>query len=421
MQDLAASRRARSAGLSMRASSPPGSGAWKPKVAAVLLAPLLALPAAALELRVHPAPPVYLVDVDARHGVRSAMLQNLAVLNPDGEVVTLDRIRVEVRAGERVRQAHSFDAPDLDAAGARMAKLGEMGVLKLYDFAFQTSRYLPAGTVLAASRALPARSALVLNGIPLLIRGAADSIRVVAEGKGRDGNPAQAALDVPLGLYAQKNAYRFPLEGAWLVAVGPAFSEPHRWAPNEEFGLDVVRVGASGRTCGGPCSRPSDYYGYGQPVVAVADGEVVSVESGQGEALHRFRRPGESGEAFLERTIREQAVLLGRGAAGVGGNFVVVRHGGGEYSHYAHLAAGSVRVKPGEKVVRGQALAKLGHTGNSTEPHLHFTVADGPDPLYARSLPVRVEGLTTADGPQEPVYPQSGWLVETTPLPGAER
>ena len=120
----------------------------------------------------------------------------------------------------------------------------------------------------------------------------------------------------------------------------------------------------------------------------------------------------------MARTMKEQAALLGRGAAGVGGNFVVVRHAGGEYSHYAHLAEGSVRVKPGDEVVRGQALGRLGHTGNSTEPHLHFTVADGPDPLYARSLPVRIEGLTTADGPQEPVYPQSGWLVESAPGKG---
>ena len=349
------------------------------------------------------------------------MLQNLAVVNPGGAAVTLDRLRIEVRAGERVRQTFSFEGPDLDEAGARMAKLEEMGALKLYDFAFQTSRYLPAGTALASSRTLPGRSALVLSGIPMLVRGAADSIRIVAEGRARDGTPAQAAPEDPVGPYGQKTNYRYTLDGASLDADGPAFSEPHRWAPNEEFALDVVCVGESGRTCGGSCSKVGDYYGYGRTVVAAASGQVVAVEPGQKEAEHRFRRPGESGEAFMARTMKEQAALLGRGAAGVGGNFVVVRHAGGEYSHYAHLAEGSVRVKPGDEVVRGQALGKLGHTGNSTEPHLHFTVADGPDPLYARSLPVRIEGLTTADGPQEPVYPQSGWLVESAPGKGTRK
>lgn len=348
------------------------------------------------------------------------MLQSLAVFSPDG-AVTIDRVRLEVRAGDGVRQSHSFDAADLDRAGARMAKLEETGALKVYDFAFQTSRYLPSGTALASSRSLPARSALVLNGLPLLVRGAADSLRVVAEGRAPDGTPVEASLSVALGEYRQKNDYRFPLDGAWLVAVGPAFSEPHRWAPNEEFALDVVRAGASGKTCGGACSKVTDYYGYGQAVVAAADGEVVAVETRQNEADHRFRRPGESGEAFLARTMEEQAGLLKRGAAGVGGNFVVLKHAGEEYSHYLHLAAGSVRVKPGQKVARGQALGTLGHTGNSTEPHLHFTVADGPDPLYARSLPVRIGGLTTADGPQGPVYPQSGWLVESAPAGAATK
>ena len=130
-------------------------------------------------------------------------------------------------------------------------------------------------------------------------------------------------------------------------------------------------------------------------------GPAITVNAGN-------RRTGPAGRS------RSWAPAL-RGAAGVGGNFVVVRHSGGEHSHYTHLAAGSVRVKRGDKVASGQVLGKLGHTGNSTEPHLHFTVADGPDPLYARSLPVRYEGLTTADGPQEPVHPQSGWIVESAP------
>ncbi len=364
---------------------------------------------------------MYLVDVDPRHGVQSAMVQNLAVLNPDGTPVALDQLRIEITAGVRVRQTLFFDGTDLDKAGARMAKLKEMGALALYDFAFQTSRYLGAEISLAGSRALPGKSALVLTGIPLVIRGEVDSMRVVADGKGADGAPVQATLNVPLQQYRQKNSYRFPLMGTWLVAVGPAFSEPHRWALMEEFALDVVRLGGAGKTCGGACSKVTDYYGYGQDVLAAADGEVVTVESEQKESNDRFRQPGESGEAFLARTMEEQSKLLRRGAAGVGGNFVVVRHSGGEYSHYSHLAAGSVRVKRGDRVASGQALGKLGHTGNSTEPHLHFTVADGPDPLYARSLPVRYEGLTTADGPQGPVYPQSGWIVESAPAAVAKR
>ena len=139
---------------------------------------------------------------------------------------------------------------------------------------------------------------------------------------------------------------------------------------------------------------------------------MVSPVTDQKETTERLRKPGEQSEAFLNRTVAEQQQLLSRGAAGVAGNLVVLRHDGGEYSLYAHLAEGSVAVKVGDKVKRGQRVGKLGQTGNSTEPHLHFGIMDGSDPLYARSLPARFGELTTPDGPQPPVFVQSGWMVE---------
>jgi murein DD-endopeptidase MepM/ murein hydrolase activator NlpD len=293
-----------------------------------------------------------------------------------------------------------------------MVALQKAGVLDLYDFAFQRGRYLGKQTGLAASETIAAGTALVLTSIPLLLSRDIDSMRIVARGTDPEGKVVDASLDVPLLQRKQRNEYDFPVRGAWLVAVGPGFAEPHRWALNEEFALDLVRIGASGKTCRGDCTKLADYAGWGADVVAVAHGEVVSVVTDQKETTERLRKPGESSDAFMERTMAEQMQLLSRGAAGVAGNLVVLRHDGGEYSLYAHLAEGSVAVKAGEKVRRGQRVGKLGHSGNSTEPHLHFGIMDGPDPLYARSLPARFGGLTTADGPQPPVFVQSGWMVE---------
>jgi len=90
----------------------------------------------------------------------------------------------------------------------------------------------------------------------------------------------------------------------------------------------------------------------------------------------------------------------------------VIRHGEGEFSLYAHLKTGSVRVRAGDAVRQGQPIARLGHSGNSTEPHLHFQVCDGPDPLRCAGLPVRFDAIALpfADRPRAP---QSGDFVQT--------
>ncbi|CAM5350326.1 Peptidoglycan DD-metalloendopeptidase family protein OS=Streptomyces tendae OX=1932 GN=GUR47_03660 PE=3 SV=1 [Streptomyces tendae] len=85
-------------------------------------------------------------------------------------------------------------------------------------------------------------------------------------------------------------------------------------------------------------------------------------------------------------------------SAGWGGSYgyqVVVRHGDGRFSQYAHLSAISVR--SGQSVGAGQRLGRSGSTGNVTGPHLHFEVRTGPgfgsdvDPLaYLRARGVRI-------------------------------
>jgi len=71
------------------------------------------------------------------------------------------------------------------------------------------------------------------------------------------------------------------------------------------------------------------------------------------------------------------------------GNIIVIRHKGEEYSFYAHLKQGSIHVKKGDRVKQGQVIAKVGHSGNSTEPHLHLQISNGPDPFRSRAVPVK--------------------------------
>jgi hypothetical protein len=68
------------------------------------------------------------------------------------------------------------------------------------------------------------------------------------------------------------------------------------------------------------------------------------------------------------------------------GNHVILRCDGA-YAGFAHLTTGSLSVAPGQAVRRGDVLGRVGHTGNSTAPHLHFQLMDGPDVVTARGVP----------------------------------
>ena len=80
------------------------------------------------------------------------------------------------------------------------------------------------------------------------------------------------------------------------------------------------------------------------------------------------------------------------------GNFVVLDIGG-SFVLYAHMQPGSVTVKPGATVKRGDVLGKVGNTGNTQAPHLHLHVMDGPSPLMANGIPYVFEEfkLTAVD------------------------
>src|SRR5262249_8697660 len=71
----------------------------------------------------------------------------------------------------------------------------------------------------------------------------------------------------------------------------------------------------------------------------------------------------------------------------IDGNHIIMDIGDGVYAMYAHFLKGSLLVKPGDKVKKGQEIAKLGNTGNSNAPHLHFQVMNGPSLLDADGLP----------------------------------
>lgn len=86
------------------------------------------------------------------------------------------------------------------------------------------------------------------------------------------------------------------------------------------------------------------------------------------------------------------------------GNYVTIQHAPDEYSCLAHLVPGSVAVSPGERVARGQPIGRVGHSGNSSEPHLHLQFQDHPVFEAAAGLPPLFENVEA----------ESPWLDDGT-------
>lgn len=191
-----------------------------------------------------------------------------------------------------------------------------------------------------------------------------------------------------------------PLGGPnWVDINSCCDMTPHRMALNpidgkfwaaERFAIDYFQLDtldANGRIFHGDKTDPQNYPYFGADIHAVADGPVVSVLDGLPEQV-----PGRTPTGL---TLQQY-----------GGNHIVQDIGGGNYAFYAHLQTGSVAVRPGDRLRTGQVIAKLGNSGNSDAPHLHFHVMSTPDPLRSDGLPFvfkafrldgRVASLSAAD------------------------
>ena len=148
-----------------------------------------------------------------------------------------------------------------------------------------------------------------------------------------------------------------PLGGEWAVTAGgrSALLSHHYKDTYERNALDFVQL-VDGRAYGGDPKRAESWYGFGEPVLAPADGTVISVsDTNPDEPIGAIG--GEHGE----------------------GNMIILKIGNQHYAAMMHLKQGSALVSEGDRVRSGQQIAAVGDSGNSVGPHLHFQVQEGPD------------------------------------------
>jgi murein DD-endopeptidase MepM/ murein hydrolase activator NlpD len=386
-----------------------------PLVAALLLSAQLA--AADAEIRFYPQKQVWTYQLDAGRNLHSAVLQNVAVINPGDAALKVELVRFELVRENDVVFSRTLYANDLAVAAAGGNALWKSGALDLLKFQFSPRQLFGETTALSATTTLAPGEGLHLSAQVFAFSGRPELVKVTVD---FDGEAKDAIAMLPLRYDVAPGSYRFPLRGRWVAGAGSTLHSHHRWAVPEEFAYDFVRYGASGGTYSGQGGKPTDYYAYGEPVSAAADGEVVSVVNDLPDNIESLRRADESLTQYQQRLLQGQAALLAQGTQALAGNHVMLRHADGIYSLYAHLKPSSVVVAKGDRVKADSKLGAVGTSGNSTEPHLHFHLCDAPDPLQCAGMPVAFDDIEIPFS-ERPRQIQSGDLIEAiapaTPAP----
>jgi hypothetical protein len=187
----------------------------------------------------------------------------------------------------------------------------------------------------------------------------------------------------------------FPLRGQWFAPNTPGTKVPSHGTDllGATYAYDFI--GLDARSGSMHFFRPGwvqylifgvrlqDFFGWGQPIFSATTGTVVQAQDGWPERnpvhpVRDFLIRVKNARAFTSKQVKDYRILAG--------NFIIIETSDG-YAVYAHAQTGSIVVSPGEEVSAGQRLANVGHSGNSTAPHLHFQMMDHPDPWQAQGLP----------------------------------
>jgi hypothetical protein len=184
----------------------------------------------------------------------------------------------------------------------------------------------------------------------------------------------------------------FPLRGeGWMAVTTPAHRVPSHGTDmlGQRYAYDLLKVDGRpgvhfhpagtlrGNFVGG---RTRECYAWGAPIHAPFDAEVVQAVDGVPE--REWIHPAQE----LFHMVKNAVTFTPDKLPSILGNHVILR-AGDVFAGLVHMAPGSVAVAVGQNVATGDVLGRVGHTGNSTAPHLHFQLMDSADPLNARGIP----------------------------------
>jgi hypothetical protein len=186
----------------------------------------------------------------------------------------------------------------------------------------------------------------------------------------------------------------FPLRGEWSVPNTPAKVIPSHGTDHlgQRYAYDFVMIdwnrkgrpfyhGSSIRYYGIGV-KLDECYGWGEEIYAPCDGNVVIVKDGicERSRVHLIRDLAfVFKNAFFFNPDKHDI-------KNIIGNHIIIKCGEETYAFLAHLQKGSIKVIEGQDIKKGDVIGRVGHSGNSTAPHLHFQLMDSPDLNTAKGI-----------------------------------
>ena len=354
---------------------------------------------------------VYIFEESRKDGISNLIIHNIGILNTGKSVCNFEALSISFYNKGNIIQQNNFKPNQIIESGTMLYQLQQAGQLENYDFLFRTKDILQ-GTKLTNNSKMDSQTGLILSKLFFTSIEIPDSIIIKATGN-IQGKKVVASKKLLTRNHQSANKYIFPLAGNWFVHAGPSAHTHHRWAYMEEFAYDIAKTGDDNLTYKNDYKVLNNYYCFGKDVLAVEAGEVEEILDGiEDSEIY----PKDLAQPEYMKMVRERqnALIQKYGMQGIGGNYIIIKHPNNEYSFYGHLKNASIKVKKGDKIEKGQTIAAIGNSGNSTEPHLHFQLNESKNVLSTRSIPIRFSNINYSESFEpEGSYLKSGEMIKT--------
>lgn len=194
------------------------------------------------------------------------------------------------------------------------------------------------------------------------------------------GKVVLAEVVLPVETYDQKTVLIFPFKGNGIITNAGVTNGGHR-NRSGQFAIDGIGLDAGyGAHIPGGGRNSEDYAGWGRALIAPAAGTVVRA---------RADRPDQPDPERSDPTFYAPEYPSG----GDPGNHLVIDHGNSEFSMIAHFQAKSMLAKVGDRVHQGRVLGRLGSSGDTETPHVHYQLQSGPDHEWSDGLPCKFSNI----------------------------